>query len=196
MSERLPRQRSAQSLYAEAERLYRAHSADLEVFLLGVLRDRNLVEDVLQQTFRKLQEFLMRAQASEDSLEERGSGKSADEFSAGWLFRVAYNEAMQVRRRQNLEARHTEGVGWFRNGLQPETRDRLIAEETTRQVRQALEELPQELRTIVELRIEHGMKFREIAEGLQQPLGTVLGKMAQALKKLRVRLEALGDHEA
>lgn len=112
MSERLPRQRSAQSLSAEAERLYRAHSADLEVFLLGVLRDRNLVEDVLQQTFRKLQEFLMRTQASEESLGEQERGNSADEFSAGWLFRVAYNEAMQVRRRQNLE-----GAAYGRSGL-------------------------------------------------------------------------------
>lgn len=212
MSEHLPMPRSESALSAEAERLYRAHAAGLEAYLLGMLRDRNLVEDVLQQTFIKLQEHLIRHQQTVDqqAVDQQAAGldsgnntkpdetanrsfeaetEQASPYAVGWLYRVAYSEAMQHKRRQSLETRHEQGVAWFRQGLSPEARDELITEEEIGQVQQALSTLPEDLRRVVQMRVEQGLKFREIAEELEQPLGTVLKKMSRALEKLRKHLD-------
>ncbi len=216
MSEHQPRPRSESALSAEAEQLYRAHAAGLEAYLLGLLRDRHLVEDAMQQTFSKLQEHLQRHQQSAgkqsaglspdgDSAQNNpfaneatpegvaasfeAETNQASPYSAGWLYRVAYSEAMQYKRRHSLETRHERGVAWFQQGLSPEARDQLITEEEIAQVHQALGMLPEDLRTIVHMRIEQGLKFREIAERLGQPLGTVLKKMSRALEKLRKHLD-------
>ena len=72
---------------AEVAALYAAHADQLQRFLWGVLRDRALVQDVLQATFVKLV--------------ERG-GESREESRKAWLFRVAYNEALSIRRREAI----------------------------------------------------------------------------------------------
>src|SRR5262245_54677982 len=68
--------------------LYRTHRHELRHFLLGLLRDQADADDVLQQVFLKLIE-------SWDSFRP--------ETALGWLFTVAYREAMALRRRRNLD---------------------------------------------------------------------------------------------
>ena len=55
-------------------------------------------------------------------------------------------------------------------------------------VREALLTLPPEQNEIVQLRIKEGLKFIEIAERLDLPLGTVLTRMRSGLKKLKNKL--------
>ena len=65
--------------------LYLDHGEELKRFLLGLLNDSQLAHDVLQATFTKMI--------------ERGH-QTKQESRMAWLFRVAYHEAMAVRRRQ------------------------------------------------------------------------------------------------
>ena len=62
---------------------------------------------------------------------------------------------------------------------------RLIREEEIEMVRTALNELSDVQRAVVEKRIYEGLKFREIAQQLNVPLGTVLARMQSSLKKLK-----------
>jgi RNA polymerase sigma factor (sigma-70 family) len=60
--------------------------------------------------------------------------------------------------------------------------DRLVAEqERAKPLEQALDELPEIYRTVLELRHYRNLKFREIAEVLGVPEGTVKSRMAEAL---------------
>jgi hypothetical protein len=81
---------------ALAAGLFAAHAEELRRFLWGVLRDATLVQDVLQSTFVKLV--------------EKGSS-ARDETRKAWLFRVAYNQALAIRRRQAVGNRVLENVG-------------------------------------------------------------------------------------
>ncbi|HWA98350.1 MAG TPA: RNA polymerase sigma factor, partial [Pirellulales bacterium] len=154
--------------------LFVKHADELRNFLIGVLRNRDQADDVLQVAFAKLVEV----------------GHTAREESVkGWLFRVAYNEAIVVRRRQAIHRRATDTLAETENRspLPPDVP--LLRRETVEQVRAAIEQLPAEQRQVVRMRMYDQKKFIQISAELKLPLGTVLTRMQLALKKLRKALD-------
>lgn len=154
--------------------LFVQHADELRRFLYGVLRNYEHANDVLQITFAKAVE--MGHTAREESLK-------------GWLFRVAYNEAIAQRRRQGVQSRANDELA--ARGTKPtsEPLTNVLHYETVAQVREALDRLPAEQREVVRLRMYEQKKFAVIAEELGLPLGTVLTRMQLALKKLKKMLE-------
>jgi RNA polymerase sigma-70 factor (ECF subfamily) len=150
--------------------LYVDHAEPLRRFLLGLLRDPALANDVLQATFTKAVEV--------------GHTTSAESRKA-WLFRVAYHEAAAIRRRQATAARATRQLVWSQRAGEDSADDPLIRFETVEAVRAALARLPAKQRQVVEMRIYEEKTFATIAEELGIPLGTALARMRAAIKKLR-----------
>jgi len=159
---------------AEVAELYAQHQAELRSFLIGVLRDSHLANDALQATFAKVVE--LGHTAMKESLK-------------GWLFRVALNEALAIRRRQQMCDRVLEQVAWSRPQASESPVERVARSETVDVVRSALDELPAEQRQVVCMRIYDEKTFAAIAEELKLPLGTVLSRMQLAIRKLRQKLE-------
>lgn len=160
------------------EAIFARHRLALRHFLLGVLKDESLVQDALQSTFIKLIE-------KGDTVENHAAMKS-------WLLRVGYNEAMQVRRKQATATKHLEKFAWQVDWVGRETSDpdaQILQRELQSQVADALQQLSPEQYEVVEKRIYQGLKFREIAEELDVPLGTVLARMHSSLKKLKSVLD-------
>ena len=121
-------------------------------------------------------------------LVERGH-ETKEESRKGWLYRVAYHEAMSVRRRQVVDDVARRRVAWSGEAAGEPAESPLLRAETVHQVRQAIEGLPAEQRQVVRMRIYEDKTFAAIAEELRIPLGTALGRMRAAMKKLRTRLE-------
>src|ERR1700704_2511571 len=71
------------------EALFERYEAPVYQFLVGLLRDHHRAEDVLQETFVRALERL--------------DGVDPDHLR-GWLFTVAYHEALLLRRRQKTRA--------------------------------------------------------------------------------------------
>ena len=175
----------------KVEKVYEIHAAALERFLLGVLRNESAAADALQTTFIRLL--------------EKGHLVQQEDSIKAWLFRVAFNEAMLIRRRESIGRKHAENIAWKaqqRAGADKGGDARLsqsvhhaIRQEDILQVRKALQRLPEPQRAVVEKRIYEGLKFREIAEVLDVPLGTVLARMQAGLKKLKPILKNTGDNE-
>lgn len=168
MNGALPHHLSSQ----QVQEIHARFGHDLFAFLLGVLKDRNAADDALQQTFQRVA--------------ERGGSVQPDTLR-GWLFQVAFHEAMLIRRKESRDDRHM--TAWWleigRNRDQPAPDHRLVTQEETERVRQALARLPDEQRIIVERRIHHQETFAQIAERLNLPLGTVLTRMRLATQALR-----------
>ena len=101
------------------------------------------------------------------------------------------DEAMAIARRRNAGARAIRNwaVQRIDSGRTCASYEPLVREETVRAVRAAMVELPVEQRQVVAMRIYEEKTFAEIAEQLDIPLGTALGRMRLALKKLRQRLD-------
>lgn len=164
--------------------LYLKHADELRSFLSGVLRNADLAADALQATFTKAME---------------AGHTSRAETRKGWLFRVAFNEALQLKRRARIHDRSTrratldathrakQGASSTDSDLLPQ--ENLIRFEVVSRVREALEQLPATQREVVRRRIYEEQTFATIAEELGLPLGTVLTRMRLALQKLAGRLK-------
>ena len=158
--------------------LYVEHAPELQRFLLGLLRDAQLAADVLQSTFVKMA--------------QRGH-ETREESRKAWLFRVAYHEAMAVRRREGVGDKVLRRVAWHSNGAAGPADEPLLRIEAVQAVQEALEKLPPEQRQIVRMRIYEEKTFAVIAKELKIPLGTALARMRAATIKLRV---SLGENPA
>lgn len=155
--------------------LHAAHATELRAFLVGVLRDGELAQEVAQITFGKLVE----------------SGHTArEETLKGWLFRVALHEALVVKRRQAVHQKTLARLGALYREDAAGPDKRLTEAETAAEVRQALQRLSNEQRVVVQMRIYEDKKFTVIASELGLPLGTVLTRMRTALQNLRRELKA------
>ncbi|HZL87824.1 MAG TPA: sigma-70 family RNA polymerase sigma factor [Pirellulaceae bacterium] len=158
--------------------LYLDHGEELRRFLVGLVRDPALAADVLQTTFARLV--------------ERGH-ETRQETRKAWLFRVAYHEAMAIRRREAVGDKVVRQVAWQSNGDWSTIDDRLVRFETVEIIRDELASLRPEERQVVRMRIYEDKTFAVIAKELQIPLGTALGRMRTALMKLRERLKRRDD---
>lgn len=156
--------------------VYADHAEQLQRFLVGMLRDKQLAQDVLQATFAR---FV-----------ERGH-ETQRESRKAWLFRVAYNEAMAIRRRQAVGEKVVRKAAWTVETAGRAADEPLIRGETVDRVRAALEQLPEPQRRVVEKRIYEDKTFAVIAEELDIPLGTALGRMRAALMKLKSTLDEI-----
>src|ERR1700730_17088836 len=81
---------------AALEVLFERHETPLYCFLLGVLRDSHQAEDALQETFVRALERL-------DGVDP--------EHLRGWLFTVAYHQAMLLKRRGGVRPKPLAGDG-------------------------------------------------------------------------------------
>jgi RNA polymerase sigma factor (sigma-70 family) len=153
----------AASLYAEV-------AGELRRLVLGVVRDQELADDVMQSTFVKAVEHGHEARV---------------ETCRGWLFRVAFHEALAARRGLATRDRGLRRLAGFRPRPDLVPEESLVRHETVEAVRKALLGLPEEQRRVVLARVYDDKTFAEIAGEFGLPLGTVLTRMRRALEKLR-----------
>ena len=153
--------------------------------------DSHTGEDLAQEAFARL-------------FAHRTHYRDGRRFSA-FLRRIAVNLCHDERRRSRRREKLLPGRedDWSRTGAcartasEPLPHDALIEKERSELVRKALLRLPEDRRAVVVLRHYEGLKFREIAEVLDIPEGTVKSRMAEALTRLaRLLQPTLGEGAA
>src|SRR5437016_1610250 len=126
------------------------------------------------------------------------AGRGAPRFEAGrgsvagWLTTIARSRALDLVRARSRRDRLTATAAADRPGTSPAMGDfrpdpagALDNDERRRQVRQALETLSAPQRQAIELAYFEGLSQSEIAERLQEPLGTVKTRVRLGMQKLR-----------
>lgn len=165
------------------EALVHRYERELYSYLRRYLQDAALAEDAFQGTF--LQVHL-----------------NCREFDVTrkvkpWLYTIATNQAIDLQRRNkrhrvmSLDQRHWLGdgeeVGALLDLLASDDStpdDQLELAERQRWVENAVNRLPEVLRSAVHLIYYQGLKYREAADALAVPVGTVKSRMHAALLKL------------
>jgi RNA polymerase sigma-70 factor (ECF subfamily) len=164
--------------------LVRRYQRELYGYLRRYLGDANLADDVFQATF--LQVFTKIAQYE--------PGRAA----RPWLYTIATHQAIDAMRRVgrhpmvSLEQSTSEGEnGEVRSMVEMlESResnplDQSLEGESREQVRAYVDKLPEFLRQVVVLVYYQGLKYREVADIIGVPVGTVKSRLHTALLKLQ-----------
>jgi RNA polymerase sigma-70 factor, ECF subfamily len=162
--------------------LVRRYQRELYGYLRRYLGDPHLADDVFQTTF--VQVFAKAAQYE--------PGRPV----RPWLYAIATNQAIDALRRAgrhpavSLEQTETEADG-ERRGLidllearEADPFDNVDAAETRELVRACIGRLPDFLRQVLLMAYYQGLKYQEIADALDIPLGTVKSRLHAALVKL------------
>lgn len=162
--------------------LVQRYERELYNYLRRYLGDATLAEDVFQNTFLQLHLKI--------DLYETGRSVRP------WLYTIATNQAIDALRKGNrhrtvsLDARAPnldEACHAFVDLIHGASDDPLQAlelDERRQWVRDALDRLPSYLRAVVVMAYYQGLKYREIAEVLDIPVGTVKSRLHAAVAKL------------
>ena len=169
------------------QELFRRFYASVTYFFRNRGFPREESRDLAQETF-------MRA------YRRWGSFRWESRFET-WLFRIATHVAINALRHQQAEKRSSDELSLeeaLENGLpvfgkdrlfdghrEPEALGSILDEERTVQLRTALDELPPRMRECVLLRLNHGLRYREIAALTGVSIETVKAQLFQARRQLR-----------
>ena len=140
---------------------------------------RVTAEDVVQEAFLSL----WRSGARYDRT--RGSVRS-------WVLGVVHNRAIDLFRRDSVRTSRdvSDEAAVERMAAPDSTEGEVNRREDASEVQEALQDLPDDQRQVIELAYFGGFTHSEIAEQLKLPAGTVKGRMRLGLTKLKL---SLGD---
>jgi RNA polymerase sigma-70 factor (ECF subfamily) len=171
--------------------LIRRYERPVFSLIYRMVRDRELAEDLAQETFIKV-------------LNAIDSYRPEYKFSS-WIFKIANNAAIDQLRRRSLDTLSLDGsphaesaeaieattlqVGDDRESQLDEVANR----ELGAMIEEAIGQLRPEYRNCILLRHVEGRPYEEIAEILDLPLGTVKTYIHRARNELRILLAAVRD---
>lgn len=166
---------------AALARLYDRYNGLVYALALRVVGDRDLAEEILQDTFMRCWDGAERYDA------ERGR-------VAAWLMGVARNRAIDVLRGRQHQARLREREPLVAEGrAEPGVPDATEAVVLHQVVTGALAALSASQREAIELAYYGGLSQADVARVLDAPLGTVKTRMRDGLRRLRDLLLPLAD---
>jgi RNA polymerase sigma-70 factor (ECF subfamily) len=115
-----------------------------------------------------------------------------------WFLAIVRNTwySRASRRSHLAEANAEDGVQRERPDQALDPEERLLQQHTVAVVRAALEQLPADFREAIVLREFEGLSYKEIAEVVRVPIGTVMSRLARARERLAAVLKLATSREA
>jgi RNA polymerase sigma-70 factor (ECF subfamily) len=168
----------------EFEELTSPHFGALYRFAIQKLQDAQQAEDLVQ-------EVCLKAYRAFDHF-KRGTNYRA------WLFRILSNTVLDLQRKASkkpIEVNLDTGSSRFPLNIEAEhnrlvdPEQQLMAASLAHEVRTAIADLPPEWQVVVLLSFVEGFSYKEIANILGCPIGTVMSRLYRARQVLRQRLE-------
>jgi len=164
------------------EVLINRHQQQIFNFIFSKVRDREVTEDVFQDTFIKVINTLKRGKYNEE-------GKFLP-----WVMRISYNLLIDYFRKNKRIPKFESSNEEFDifdvlgNGEQ-NIEDSMIKNQITNEVRLLIEKLPEEQKEVLIMRLYKDLSFKEIAENTDISINTALGRMRYAIINLRKLIE-------
>jgi RNA polymerase sigma-70 factor (ECF subfamily) len=151
------------------EKLYNLYKKPLANYIYRLCWDKNLAEDILQDVFLHIW--------------KGAKGYRREAKVSTYIFRIAHNIWISHSRRIK---KSSEIPIYF---LQAKTENPLLTQELNIEVKKALNELSPIEKEVIILSQYNGLRYDEISEILDIPLGTVKSRLASALSNMHKRLE-------
>lgn len=163
------------------EILIKKHQQRLFSFIYSKVKDKDVANDIFQDTFIKVIKTLKKGNYNEE-------GKFLP-----WIMRIAYNLIIDYFRKNNRmpNFKNSDEFDIFSiisdDSLNAEKQ--IIQEQIFDDVRELINELPEEQKEVLIMRMYKDMSFKEISDNTGVSINTALGRMRYALINLRKLIE-------
>jgi RNA polymerase sigma-70 factor (ECF subfamily) len=153
------------------------HKDRIYRFIYSKVYDRDVTEDIFQDTFVKVINTL-----------KRGSYNEEGKFLP-WVMRIAHNLVIDYFRRNNripkFESNDDFNIFSVLSDGDLNAERSMIKDQVEKDVQRLIEELPEDQKEVLIMRIYKDMSFKEISEQTGVSINTALGRMRYALINLR-----------
>ncbi|MFI1743897.1 RNA polymerase sigma factor [Thalassobellus sediminis] len=159
------------------EQLIVRHKQKIYSFIYSKVYDKDVAEDIFQDTFIKVIRTLKRGTYNEE-------GKFLP-----WVMRISHNLVIDFFRKNNRMPKF-DNAGDFNifsvlSDTSLNAEKTIIKEQVENDVRRLVDELPEDQREVLLMRIYNDMSFKEISDRTGVSINTALGRMRYALINLR-----------
>ena len=166
------------------ETLVSRHKLQIFNFINSKINDRDTSEDIFQDTFIKVIRTLKNGLYNEE-------GKFLP-----WIMRIAHNLVIDHFRKSNriptIENKEEFDIFQFVSDTAPNAENILIEDQILKDIQKLIQELPDDQKEVLIMRLYRDMSFKEIAENTKVSINTALGRMRYAIINLRKLIE---DHK-
>lgn len=164
------------------EVLINRHKNKVFTYIILIVKNQSLAEDIFQDTFIKVIKSL-----------KEGKYKDNGKF-VSWVIRIAHNLTIDHFRKEkqiNTYSNEDYEADIFNSRKLSEStiEDIMVESQIIKEVRLLIDELPEDQKQVILLRHYGGLSFREIAEQTDVSINTALGRMRYALINLRKLIE-------
>ncbi len=161
--------------------LIKRHQSKIYGFIYSKVSDRDIADDIFQDTFIKVIKTL-----KSNSYNEEGK-------FLPWVMRIAHNLIVDhFRRNKKMPmSRDTEeySVFTYMSDNEPNIEARMITNQIEKDLQKLIMELPDDQRDVLMMRIYQDLSFKEISDLTGVSINTALGRMRYALMNLRKIIE-------
>lgn len=161
--------------------LIKRHQSKIYGFIYSKVSDRDIADDIFQDTFIKVIKTLKMNSYNEE-------GKFLP-----WVMRISHNLIVDhFRKNKKMPMyRETEEFSIFSimTDNSPNVENRIITEQVENDLQRLINELPDDQKEVLQMRIYQDLSFKEIADLTGVSINTALGRMRYALMNLRKVIE-------
>jgi len=157
--------------------LINKHQSRLYGFIFSKIQDRDAANDIFQDTFIKVIRTL-----------KRGNYNEQGKFLP-WVMRISHNLIIDYFRKNNrmpkFKSKNDFDIFSVISDDSLNIENKIVDAQIEDHVRVLLDELPEEQKTVIKMRIYQEMSFKEISESTGVSINTSLGRMRYGLINLR-----------
>jgi RNA polymerase sigma-70 factor (ECF subfamily) len=154
------------------EALFRLHQKEVYAWIVRIVRDHGITEDLTVETFWRI-------------YRSRSRFDTAGNFRA-WARRIATNAALDHLRHSRHETELPEDLAG------PAAADPAVRREARERIRKAFQALPPKYRLVATLALIEGEPYNNIAEAAGMSVALVKVRVFRAVRMLRKKLNSLG----
>ena len=156
------------------EEFFKTHFKALHSYAYTILKDDGIAEEMVQNVFYKVWE-------KKDQVDIQTSLKA-------YLYKAVYHESLNYLKHEKVKSVHEAHAMYSTDHSGNLAEKKLMQRELETKLQRAINDLPEQCRTIFQLSRFEELKYREIADTLGLSIKTVENQMGKALKILRLKL--------
>jgi RNA polymerase sigma-70 factor, ECF subfamily len=157
------------------EKVFKDNFKKLQSYAITIVGDENVAEEMVQNVFFKLW--------------DRSEKINIQASIAAYLYRAVYNESCNYLKHQKVKQGFLNYSKHAMNDISTEKASKKVSvTELEQRIKNALNDLPEQCRTVFQLSRFEELKYQQIADTLGISIKTVEAQMGKALRIMRVKL--------